>query len=223
MLKNNFLFLLILIFIFCSCQNKNASNTNNQNINKPLDYQQYNWSKLKDGPYQDSISYATSLDPLNWTDSQIILSEHATDPAAIIKNNIIYLYFIDVSQDNIPEQIGLLTSADWGNTWSDKQIIKINGLENKVPADLALQITEDNKIRLFYYDINEERIAFQTPSSMQKLPTHKTYSALSNYGINFQQEEGIRFEEDRATKKITADPAVIELPDGSYLKFYKIR
>lgn len=143
---------------------------------------QYSWSTMNEGPYNDQISYATSSDLLTWTDSQEILSIHASVPGAIYKDNVIYVYFVDVSVDDIAERIGLITSDDNGNTWSEKQFVTFDGISNMVPVDPAPFLLDDGRIRMYYFDIEEERTSF-TPESKNKI-----YSAISDDGINFVQE-----------------------------------
>jgi len=143
---------------------------------------EYQWSKMTEGPYHDKISYATSTDLLNWVDSQEILAEHASVPGAVIKSNVIYVYFVDVSVDGIAEQIGLIRSSDNGTTWSEKQIVSIDGVGEKVPVDPAPFLLDDGSIRIYYFDINEER----TQQSSDGL--NKIYSCISSDGLNFVDE-----------------------------------
>src|SRR3546814_13044846 len=71
----------------------------------------------------------------------------------MIKDGVIYMYFVDVNTDDKAEQIGLKTSSDKGATWSDTTIITINGVGDRVPVDLDPFLLPDGKIRLYYFDI----------------------------------------------------------------------
>jgi len=140
------------------------------------------------GLYHDKISYATSTNLLDWTDSRIILAEHASVPDAVYKDGIIYVYFVDVSEDGKPEQIGIIRSEDNGHSWSSKKYVSFEGIGNKVPVDPAPFLLDDGRIRLYYFDINEAR----TSNDFER--SNKIYSAVSTDGLHFIQEEGIRFE-----------------------------
>ena len=192
------IFVLTFIFLLAGC-GQTANNTT-ETVNTATEatnmepsptntkpQQSYNWSRENIGPYNDKISYTTGKDLLNWTDSQVILAEHASVPGAIIKGGVISLYFVDVSQDGLPEQIGLLRSEDNGKTWSDKLIVIIEGLADKVPVDPSPLILDDGRVRLYYYDINER------PSPLNSVAENKIYSAISEDGLKFVQEEGVRF------------------------------
>ena len=158
------------------------------NNDKGKDVNQYQWSKMETGPYHDKISYATSTNLFDWTDSRIILAEHASVPDAVYKDGVIYVYFVDVSEDGKPEQIGLIHSEDNGQTWSSKEYVSFEGIGDKVPVDPAPFLLDDGRIRLYYFDINEAR----TSNDPERL--NKIYSAVSTDGLHFIQEDGVRFE-----------------------------
>ena len=187
--------LLMISAILSGCTNNDDTKKNGEN--QGMDY---SWSTMNEGPYRDKVSYATSNDLLNWVDSETILAEHASVPGAIYKDNVIYVYFVDVSVDGIAERISLIKSTDNGQTWSEKVNIDIDGVGEKVPVDPAPFLLEDGGIRLYYFDINEERISHD-PSG-----TNKIYSAISTDGIHFEQDDGVRF-----SKKGIFDPDVIEV------------
>lgn len=163
------------------------------------DDRKYNWSTMREGPYKDKVSYATSTDLLNWVDSGIILAEHASVPGAISKDGKIYVYFVDVSEKGKAEQIGLITSIDKGKTWGEKQIVSITGIGNKVPVDPDPYLMDDGRIRLYYFNINTPK----NPSAKFKI-----YSAISKDGMNFIEEPGVRFAGEG-----TLDPDVVKVGD----------
>ena len=191
--------LVIIIAVLSGCTS-NENGTNNEkgtNNNGKTNEDQYFWSTMDQGPYRDKISYATSTNLLNWVDSGNVLAEHASVPGAMYKDNKIYVYFVDVSVDGIPERIGLIISEDNGTTWLDKVIVNFDGIGDEVPVDPAPFLLDDGRIRLYYYDINEGR------NSMDPELENKIYSAISSDGINFVQD-GVCFSE----KKVF-DPDVI--------------
>lgn len=166
---------------------------------------QYNWSTMDRGPYRDKISYATSSDLLNWKDSGRILAEHASVPDAIYKDGVIYVYFVDVSQDGKPEQIGLIKSADKGQIWSEKVDITIQGQGEKVAVDPAPFLLSDGRIRLYFFDIADTRVPGRSG---------KIYSALSDDGVHFVLEQGVRLERQAGL----FDPDVIWV-DGTWFMY----
>lgn len=167
------------------------------------DVGQNNWSTMDQGPYKDKVSYATSTDLLKWTDSGKILATHASVPDAVVKEGIIFAYFVDVSTDGIAEQTGMVKSIDGGKSWTERQIIKIDGIGNKAVADPDPYLLPDGKIRLYYYDILENRTKKITESVVNKI-----YSAISTDGVNFTQEDGVRLEYE-----MIFDPDVIKVGD----------
>jgi len=165
--------------------------------NKSEKSAQYNWSTMTEGPYRDKVSYANSADLLNWTDSKKVLAEHASVPGAIYKDGVIYIYFVDVTEDGQPEQIDLIRSTDNGQTWTPKTVVTFEGIDNKVPVDPAPFLLEDGRIRMYYFDINVR----ETPGEINKI-----YSAISSDGLRFVQEEGVRF-----AKQGILDPDVVKV------------
>lgn len=147
----------------------------------------YGWSTANQGPYEDRISYATSSDLVVWKDSGVILADHASVPGAVVKDGTVYLYFVDVSTDGIPERLGLRTSTDGGTTWSAKQFIRLEGAGNRVPVDPAPLLLEDGRIRLYYVDIAPLR------QPLSGVTLTDVYSAVSADGVTFTQEPGQRF------------------------------
>ena len=198
-MKKKYLALMIaLIFFSIGCVSQEQINTDN--IKSTFQGQQYNWSTMDKGPYKDSISYATSTDLQNWTDSGQVLADHVSVPGAVYKDGEIYVYFVDVTTDGEPEKIGLLKSKDNGQTWEDKQIINIQGQNGEVPVDPAPLLLDDGRIRLFYFDIKSAEFS----------PVQYVYSAISEDGVNFTHEEGARF-----SSNVGFDPDVIEVA-GEY-------
>jgi uncharacterized protein YxeA len=180
-------------------ENNNGEDGKTEGNDNKKDGNHYSWSTMDQGPYRDQISYATSTDLLNWVDSQIVLAEHASVPGAVYKDEVIYVYFTDVSVDGIAERLGLITSEDNGETWTDKVFVTIEGINDKIPVDPAPFLLDDGRIRLYYFDINEIRQPGFDGAN-------KIYSIVSSDGVNFTQEDGVRFQ-----RKSIYDPAVIKV------------
>ena len=171
--------------------------TNVDNVNAKtegvLDESMFQWSNMSEGPYRDKVTYATSTDLINWTPSGVILAEHASVPGAVYKDGTIFVYFVDVSQNSKPEQLGFVYSSNNGLTWSERQILTVSGIGNRAVADPAPFLLDDGRIRIYYFDINEPRL---NPGPQGKEPPQKIYSLISNDGTNFTQEDGVRFQRE---------------------------
>jgi len=201
----------IVVFRFGTTEDVIEENEQEEKKEEQIDLSgQFNWSTMNEGPYRDKVTYATSTDLVNWQPSGAILAEHASVPGAVIKDGIIYVYFVDVSQNGIKEQLGMVKSADQGQSWSEPTTLSISGLGNKATADPAPLLLEDGSIRLFYFDINESRI---NKLPIDQEPLNQIYSAISEDGINFSQEEGVRF-----TKIGAFDPDVEKM--GEIYRMY---
>lgn len=188
----------------------NQTTPGTTNTNGSLDNNMFQWSTMNEGPYRDKITYALSNDLINWNPSGVILAEHASVPGAVMKDGIIFVYFVDVSTDGIKEQLGMVKSTDEGQTWTEPTTLTISGLGDKATADPAAVITDDGQIRLYYFDINEPRI--NKPASGIE-PSNKIYSAISDNGVNFTQEDGVRLEYQGAF-----DPDVLWV-DGTWYMY----
>ncbi|MFC1656453.1 hypothetical protein ACFL14_00590 [Patescibacteria group bacterium] len=166
----------------------NQKDDQNKDTEREISTEEYNWSTMDQGPYHDRISYASAKSLTDWTSPGVTLAEHASVPDVIRKDDILYIYFVDVSEDGKPEQIGLIKSngiLDGGDQWADKQIINIDGLGNKVAVDPCPYLLEDGRIRLYYFDISKTKT--------EGVENNTIYSAISDDGMNFIEEEGHRF------------------------------
>jgi len=170
-----------------------------------LDESMFQWSTMSEGPYRDKVTYATSTDLINWTPSGVILAEHASVPGALYQDGTIFVYFVDVTQNGQPEQLGFVSSSDNGLTWSEQRTLTIKGIGNRAVADPAPFQLDDGRIRLYYFDINEPRLNL---GSQGQEPPQKIYSLISSDGLNFTQEDGVRFQRDGAF-----DPDVEKIGD----------
>ena len=130
------------------------------------------------------------------------LLKSASVPDAVIFKNKKLIYYVNGDFDN--HSIYVAEVSDDIKTAKTIGPIKLNGEINKDAVDPDLIVTEDGKIRLFYY------VGLFTKPVMGKKP-NKFYSAISDDGINFKIE-GVVAEVNNAT-----DPTVTKLPNGDYL------
>ena len=130
------------------------------------------------------------------------LLKSASVPDIVIFKNKKLMYYVNGDFDN--HSIHVSEVSDDIKTAKIIGPIKLNGEINKNAVDPDLIVTEDGKIRLFYY------VGLFTKPVTEKKP-NKFYSAISEDGINFKIE-GVVVELDNAT-----DPTVVKLPNGDYL------
>jgi hypothetical protein len=116
-----------------------------------------------------------------------------------MKDNTIYVYYINVAEECYPENLDVIMSSDNGQSWSEPVTASIKGLGTKVAVDPAPYLLDDGRIRLYYFDINGDK----NPAA-----DFKIYSAVSEDGMNFIEEEGVRF-----SNPGTLDPDVIKVGD----------
>lgn len=150
---------------------------------------------------QDQTYYTTSTDGLTWAEGAL-LSEAASVPDVIrTSKGETWAYWVDFSDFTGPntENIGVARSADDGNTWELLGNAVFTDLGEITPVDPNVIELPDGSLRMYFYDI----AVFQG--------AHPIYSAVSDDGINFTLEEGVRFSMENIF-----DPDVIQLPDGTY-------
>lgn len=102
------------------------------------------------------------------------------------------------------DHVAVKISTDAGKTWSRPQPIVISGYPDDLirPFDPTLVLLDDGKLRLYYSGNKKGHFKGMVPASP------KTYSALSEDGIHYTFEEGIRFS---VPDKPVVDPAVAKL------------
>ncbi|MEW6717669.1 MAG: hypothetical protein AB1345_09220 [Chloroflexota bacterium] len=151
-------------------------------------------------PTGDQVYFATSTDGLNWTEGTL-LAEAASVPDVIrTSKGEIWAYWVDFSSFTgaNTEKISVARSRD-GLTWEMLGNVQFTGLGSIVPVDPDVIELPDGRLRMYFYDIAVAQ------------GEHPIYSALSNDGINFTLEAGVRF-----TLSDIYDPDVLRLPDGKY-------
>jgi hypothetical protein len=84
------------------------------------------------------------------------------------------------------DKVAVRFSKDEGKTWTDPQVIKLEGLPEgmRFPFDPTLVPLPDGKIRLYFTSTKGR--TFQTGAP-------EIYSAISNDGVSYKFEEGARF------------------------------
>lgn len=129
------------------------------------------------GPYYHQIYSATSKDGLTWEEQNKMLFEHASVPGAVIKDRVIYLYFVDMAEASPQMSVGI--SKDLGKTFEKKKV-EIKGIESVNAVDPHPELLENGEIRLYYFYSNVQNI---DPAKAKN--AHQFYSAASTDSINF--------------------------------------
>ncbi|PIN78640.1 hypothetical protein COV16_05690, partial [Candidatus Woesearchaeota archaeon CG10_big_fil_rev_8_21_14_0_10_34_8] len=171
-----------------SLLNEEEKHANLDNVKKTMD----------SGPYGHYISFTTSNDQKTWDIEKTAIQEHASVPDAIIlEHNIgnfragtIMAVFVDasvmISQDEKSskgqEKIGMMYSEDKGKTWSEIQIINIEGSEGHVPVDPSIVQLDDGTLLLYYFDFN-------AMISKADYDQYKIYVAESQDGLAYNAIE----------------------------------
>ena len=138
------------------------------------------------GPYYHKIYLATSSDGLTWQKQEKILFDHASVPGAVIRDGIIYLYFVDASGG---AQVSAGISKDLGKSF-DKHAIVIKDT-TLPPVDPNPVLLENGKIRLYYF---ASPVTAGDPAAASG--SHKIMSAESSDGINFESPREVFAEEN---------------------------
>ncbi len=143
----------------------------------------------QDGPWNHRVLSATSSDGLTWEKDNKKIADQASVPDAILdKDGNIRVYYVDWYNGGL----SVALSHD-GVSWIYKKVV---GLAPEwVDPDVVL--LPDGRYRLY---------ASYMPMGG---PQDKILSAVSNYGISFVQEEGVRYQEGSIT-----DPDVIKMGDN---------
>ncbi len=147
-----------------------------------------------DGPWKHRVMSATSSDGENWVKDDRIIADQASVPDAILDNDSnMRVYYVDWYNGHA---ISVALSHD-GVNWIYKKVTiqgEVTGSQSGPSAvDPDIVLLPDGRYRLYYMYLGT------------------IYSAISNYGINFVKETGVRFQEGGYT---WMDPDVVKMGDN---------
>jgi len=162
------------------------------------------FSQSDNGPWQSNLMIARSDDGTTFNHSTVFV-DSAGVPSLIMDNSGIIIsafqWFPYPRDSENWDKVAISFSEDQGVTWTKPEPIVVNGLPEGFtrPFDPTLAIADDGRIRVY----------FSTGPVQNKIIDHtiKTYSAVSEDGIHYVFEEGIRFGND---DKAVIDPAVVK-------------
>jgi len=145
-----------------------------------------------DGPWNHRVMSATSSDGLSWVKDNVKIADQASVPDAILDNEgNMRVYYVDWYNGHV---ISVALSHD-GTNWIYRKITiqgEVAGSQSGIsPVDPDIVRLEDGRYRLYY------------------MYNAAIYSAISNYGINFVKESGVRYQQEG----MIYDPDVIKMGD----------
>lgn len=175
------------------------------------------------GPWEQDVLLYTSSDGEHFQEEGTF-EPYAGVPCVIkdAKGNFIavFQWFPLEDQENF-DHVAAKISTDEGKTWSKPQPIQIKNYPPELirPFDPTLVLLDGGKIRIYFSGNKKGSHGMPTSNAVA------TYSAISEDGIHYTFEEGIRFS---VTGKPAVDPAVIKLgntwhyysPQGPEQGFY---
>ena len=148
----------------------------------------------EDGPWNHRVMSATSSNGLDWVKDNIIIADQASVPDAVVDlEGNFRLYYVDWYNGHI---ISTALSQD-GQNWIYKKVTiegEGEGTQDEhspTPVDPDIVLLPDGRFRLYYMNGG------------------KIYSAVSDHGINFKKEEGVRYK--GATDEMWMDPDVVKM------------
>lgn len=151
------------------------------------------------GPFNDQTLLARSQDGIHWELDERVLAPQASVPELAFYNGTYFLYFMDFSEGS---GLAVMTSKD-AEHWTGRRRVTIRGLTARGAVDPDIVLTDDGKMRLFYFG---SEVTQGDPASDRR--PHKIYSAVSKDGFEFEEEKGVRYEEEQIT-----DPDVVRFSD----------
>lgn len=164
------------------------------------------------GPYNDQIVPAVSKNGRDWwVSGKGAIAQHASVPDVVEDGKgRLLVYFVDFGSKPGPGQEGLsVMTSDDGEAWSKAQPVKLAKKPNKgAPVDPSVVRLDDGRFRLYFFG---SEMTGGDPAKAEG--PHRVYSAVSKDGVDFECEDGVRFEMEQIT-----DPEVIQA-DGAWWMF----
>ncbi|MBI4175316.1 exo-alpha-sialidase [Candidatus Berkelbacteria bacterium] len=172
-------------------------------------------------PYTHTTWLVRSLDGITMTIDQKLL-EHASVPEIVrAADGSVLVFAVDFSEafGNGQERLVVMRSDDEGKQWTLPQPICLVGKTTTGAAvDPSVVVLPDGRFRLYYFGFGPPASSTDGPTGGATKPDpsigHTFYSAISDDGISFTAEAGVRFQGQNIT-----DPEVVQLPNGTWLMY----
>ncbi len=159
------------------------------------------------GPFYHQILKASSPDGVNFMKEEGVVFDKASVPDAIrLPSGRLVVYAVDGARRS-NSGIMVAISDDDGQTWQQGSV-QLESPMNFGGADPEVVLLPDDKLRIYY-------VVFPMigqPGMIDPEIKNKVFSAVSSDGINFQEEDGVRFEHAQIT-----DPDVVKIGDKWFM------
>ena len=157
----------------------------------------------KNGPFYHDVYTATSTDGVHFNSTGNKVAEHASVPDAIkLPSGQLVVYSVD-GGGRSTSGVLIAVSGDNGKTWKTGSAQVSKDRLGQAGADPQAILTDSGQLRLYYVVFPGKPVPGQPPSTDS---VNKVYSATSADGLNFTEEQGVRFEYSQIT-----DPDVIKI------------
>jgi hypothetical protein len=170
------------------------------------------------GPFYHKVFKDISSDGLNFTQKGTMIIDKASVPDVVKgSDNKLYIYAVD-GAGRSDSGVMVAISSDNGTSWKQGSVQIKSESEGMSAADPQAILQDNGSIRLFYL------VATGLPDKKNGQPinlnqgTFMIKSALSQDGVNFTEEEGIRYQS--IGEQIT-DPDVIKINNKWYMYLAK--
>jgi len=151
-----------------------------------------------DGPWNHRLLVAVSGDGVSWVKTLRVLSDQASVPDVVVdRDGFVRVYYVDFFNGGIVVAVSR-DLAGWA-------YVGVKGL-NAGWVDPSVVVLSDGRFRLY--------ASYMPPEGRQ----NKVVSAVSEDGVHFTVEPGVRFEWDG----VVTDPDVI-YADGVWVMYVEVR
>ena len=165
------------------------------------------------GPYYHQVYKAVSADGLNFTKVGGVLLDKASVPDAVsLPDGRLVIYAVDGGGRS---ESGLMVaiSEDQGATWKQGSL-QLKGLQPPGKGvDPNAVMTPEGAVRLYYVVFPRKMPINAQGRVVTTGETIRIKSALSSDGVNFDEEEGVRYQ----TAEMITDPDTVKIGDKWYM------
>ena len=166
---------------------------------------------------EHDVYVTRSDDPTLFLDSSELVFDKGSVPEAVLRSNgEIWMYFPSFKNFSQAgdEKIMAAKSTDSGATWEEVGLITIeNALAGVTAVDPSLVELADGRLRMYFFG---STVVGGDPAQVGG--EHKIYSAVSDDGVNFTMEEGVRY----AQEKITDPDVIYHSGFGTWLMYVSV-
>lgn len=174
-------------------------------IPEPVDL---SMKERNDGPWNNDLEISYSTDGVNFNSTKVLVEGGGVPTMTRLNNGtlvLIFQWFPDTEWFDYP---AAMTSTDNGQTWTDPTpiVLKNYPAAYSNPFDPTLVVTEEGTVRMYF-----------TINPVVKVGSFDTQirSAISEDGLTYEFEEGIRFTD--SDHELTRDAVAVLIEDTWHL------